>query len=184
MSEKKPQIHKTSKVAESRLFKIEKLQLEFANGEQREYERLVAGHGAVLIVPMINDDEIFMIREYSAGIHSYELTLPKGKMEPDESIENAANREIMEEIGYGANKLTHLTSLTLAPGYIDHYTHIVLAENLYPQKQVGDEPEPLDVVKWKLNDIHELILRDDCTEARTLAALFIMQNHLNKRMNP
>ena len=55
-------------------------------------------------------------------------------------------RELKEEIGYGANKLTFLKTITLAPGYQSSETHIVLAEDLYEDKAEGDEPEPLEIV--------------------------------------
>lgn len=178
----KPKILKQNLIAESRLFRIEQMDLEFSNGERRKYERLVSsGHGAVLIVPLLDDDTVLMIREYSAGVHRYELTMPKGRLEPGETIEDAANREIMEEIGHGARKLHNLTSLTLAPGYLGHHTHIVLAEDLYEKSLPGDEPETLEVVPWRLSKLDELLHRADCTEARTLAALFIVREHLRIR---
>ena len=72
---------------------------------------------------------------------TYEVGLPKGRLEEGESILEAAQREMKEEIGYGARELTELTELSLAPGYMTHITHIVLARDLYPEKLEGDEPE-------------------------------------------
>ena len=90
----------------------------------------------------------------------------------------AANREIMEEVGYGANHLHHLTSFSLAPGYLGHYTHVVLARDLYPKKLEGDEPEEIEVVPWQLERLGELLVMDDFTEARSIAALFMTREHL------
>ena len=94
------------------------------------------------------------------------------------SPEYAANRELMEEAGYGARQLTVLRSLTLAPTYMSHQTHLVLARDLYPQRLPGDEPEQLDVVPWKLDALGELILREDFSEGRSIAALFIAREWL------
>jgi ADP-ribose diphosphatase len=175
----KPTILNRQTLAKTRLFKIEQLDLRFTNGVETRYERLVGSpQGAVLIVPMLDDDTVLMIREYAAGIENYELTLPKGRIEADEDLLDAANREIMEEIGYGAAQLHHLTSLSLAPGYVGHFTHVVLARDLYPQKTEGDEPEPLEVIPWRLSDLPRLLLREDCTEARSIAALFLVREYL------
>ena len=85
-----------------------------------------------------------------------------------------------EEIGYGANRLEKLTELSLAPGYMTHITHIVLARDLYPEKLEGDEPEDLEVVPWPISNLMSLTARDDCTEGRTIAALYIARDFLNK----
>lgn len=177
---KQPTIHRVKTLAESRLFSIEALELEFSNGQAVEYERLRSrGAGAVLVVPMLDEHTVLMIHEWAAGTERYELGLPKGRMEPGEAILDAANRELKEEIGYGAQRLTHLTTLTLAPGYMGHSTHIVLAQQLYEERLPGDEPEPIEVTPWQLNDIPGLLARDDFSEARSLAALFLTQQHLS-----
>jgi ADP-ribose diphosphatase len=162
-------------------YQLERLDLEFSNGERRRYERLkTRSHGAVIIAAIPEPGHVFLIREYAAGVHRYELGLPKGRMDAGETILDAANRELKEEVGYGARKLTHLRSITLAPTYMNHEIHLVLAEELYPEKLIGDEPEPLEVLKWKLADLDQIMLRDDCSEGRSLAALFIVREFLQK----
>lgn len=176
----KPKILNSETLAQSRLFQIESLHLAFSNGVEAHYERLVSTnpYGAVLVVPMLDDDTVLLIREYAAGVHRYELTLPKGKVDAGETILEAANRELMEEVGHAATELEALTQLTLAPGYLNHSTHIVLARGLYPQQGEGDEPEPLEVVPWSLSQLDRLLACEDCTEARTIAALFMVRERL------
>lgn len=177
---KKPEILATATVARTRLFHVESVDLRFANGVEVQYERLRSNSaGAVLIVPMLDDDTVLLIREYSAGVDRYELGLPKGRVEPDENLLWAANRELMEEVGYAARSLEHLTALTLSPSYMNHQTQIVLARQLFPQRAQGDEPEEIEVVPWKLSQLGELLQRDDCTEARSIAALFMVRELLS-----
>ena len=89
-------------------------------------------------------------------------------------------RELKEEIGFGAHDLLELTSLSLAPGYMTHVTHVVLARDLYPEKLQGDEPEELEVIPWPMNDLHTLVQRPDCTEGRSIAALYIARDYLQQ----
>ncbi|MGF1545852.1 MAG: ADP compounds hydrolase NudE [Thiotrichales bacterium] len=179
---KHPQIERRELIARTRLFHIEQLDIVFGNGRQVSYERLVTGGlGAVLAVPMLDANTALLIREYSAGTDRYELALPKGRMEPGETPEQAANREMTEEIGYAARRLTPLTRLSLAPAYMAHAIHLVLAEDLYPERAQGDEPEPLEVVPWPLDQLLELSLREDCSEARSIAALYMVRDYLNQR---
>ena len=166
---KLPIIHQTQVVANSHLFQVEELHLEFSNGEQRVYERLVSkGDGAVLIVPMVDNETVLLIREYAAGTERYELGL--------------ANREIMEEVGHGARHIQLLKRVSLAPSYMGHHTNLLLARDLYPATAPGDEPEPLEVVPWKLSRLDELVAGNECTEGRSLLALYMVRD-LFMRLN-
>jgi ADP-ribose diphosphatase len=182
VSQKKPVIHKVTSVAHSRLFEIEAVDLEFSNGTCVQYERMRGSmNGAVLIVPMLDDATMLLIREYVVGAERYELAFPKGRIESEEPVLDAANREIMEEIGYAATTLTPIYAMSLAPGFLCSTTHIVLAEGLYAQRCEGDEPEELEVVPWRLADIQSLLAQKDFTEARSIAALYMVKEYLQNR---
>ena len=159
---------------------MEQVDLRFSNGVEVSYERLKGSSGAVLVAPMLDDDTVLLVREYAVGVHRYELGLPKGRIEAGEDLLAAANRELMEEVGYGARALSHVTTLTLAPGYLGHHTHVVLARQLYEQRMPGDEPEALEVVPWRLSRLNELLVREDCTEARSIATLFMVRDVLTE----
>lgn len=176
-----PKIH-SSQILEFGRFKVEKLDLEFSNGARRIYERMPArGHGAVIVAPMADPDTLLLIREYACGVHRYELGLVKGRIDAGETIEQAAERELKEEAGFGARRLTVLRALTLAPTYMSHQTWLVLAEDLYPEKLEGDEPEELEVIPWKLDELHRLMLDEHCSEGRSLAAMFITREYVRQR---
>ncbi|MDH5300519.1 MAG: ADP compounds hydrolase NudE [Gammaproteobacteria bacterium] len=177
-----PKILREQTIARSRLFHIQTLDLQFSNGVEVQFERLCSNSkGAVLVVPMLDDNTVLLIREYAAGVQRYELALPKGRLEQGESILEAANREIMEEVGYGARQLLHIKSFSIAPSYLNHETHIVLATDLFPQRMDGDEPEDIDVVPWSLENLHELLQHPECTEARSIAALFMARDLMRPR---
>ncbi len=177
---KKPIVLKQQQIAKTRIFCVEEMHLQFSNGQERVYERLKAGgSGAVMIVPVNECNEVLMIREYAAGVEDYELALPKGLIEKGEATLDAANRELKEEVGMGAKQLIELKQVTLAPGYLSHKMSIVLARELYPEKLEGDEPEPIEVIPFPLQQLDELIQRHDFTEARSIAALYLAREYLN-----
>ena len=180
MSRPLPIIHRVTE-HDAGPYRMERLDLEFSNGERRLYERLHGrGHGAVAVVPMLDADTVLLVREYAAGVHRYELGLVKGRIDAGETPEQAANRELMEEAGYGARDVRVLRKLTLAPTYMSHQTHVVLARDLYPQRLPGDEPEALELVPWKLADLGQLILREEFSEGRSIAALFLVREWLQQ----
>lgn len=176
-----PHVHETKVVAQSRLFKIEQVELTFSNGEHRFYERMKgSGVGAVMIVPMVSEQEFILVSEYAAGLHSYELGFPKGLIDPGETPEEAANRELKEEIGFGAKRLVKLKTLSTAPSYFNSQMHIFIAFDLYPESLIGDEPEPLVLSHWQLQDCDRLFDREDFSEARSVTALFLARQFLTK----
>ncbi len=174
-----PKITARQLVTKSRFFNIEQIALTFSNGEEREYERMAgSGRGAVMVVPMIDKNTMLLVSEYCAGTHSYELGFPKGLIDSGESPEEAANRELKEEVGYGAKVLIPIREVILAPAFFNAKMTIFLAQNLYEEKLVGDEPEPLDLEKWLLEDYQDLLSEPTFNEARSIAALMLVKDYL------
>ncbi|MEZ8929069.1 MULTISPECIES: ADP compounds hydrolase NudE [unclassified Vibrio] len=170
----KPEILAQQTVAQSKLFSIESLDLRFSNGVERTYERMKpSGRNAVMMVPITEQGDILLVREYAAGTERYELGFPKGLIDPGEQPNQAAVRELKEEIGFGANKLTPLKEVILAPSYFSSKMTLFIAEELYPEKLEGDEPEPLDIVRWPLAQAEELLTHLDFCEARSITALLL-----------
>jgi len=174
----KPKILGRRVAAETRIFRIEALDLEFANGARRTFERLLAGSDSVLVFALSDPHTVLLVREYAAGLERYELGLPKGVVDPGEGPLAAANRELREEVGMGARELRLIRSLTLVPGYIQHTSHLVLARGLYPDPALGDEPEPVEVVPWPLDAVDALLAREDFSEARSIAGVLLAQRWL------
>jgi ADP-ribose diphosphatase len=182
---KTPIIHATRRADASLFLHIEKVDLEFSNGERRTFERLhSSGVGAVIIVPMQDEDTVLLVREYAVGVERYELGLPKGRLDHGETIEQGADRELKEEIGFGARELRVVANLSVSPAYMSSTAHVVVARQLYSERLVGDEPEPLEVVPWKLSQLHVLLASPDVTDGRSIAALFIAREYLAGRFRP
>lgn len=170
----KPQILRQELIAESRLFKVESLHLRFSNGVERVYERMRGGNrGAVMVVPLLDDDTLLLVREYAAGTHAYELGFPKGVIDAGESAMEAGNRELMEETGWGARQLVPLRDISLAPGFMSSRMSLLLARDLYPEQREGDEPEPLELVTWPLAEAEALLDDPAFHDTRSISALLL-----------
>ena len=132
----------------------------------------------MLIVPMIDKESMLLVREYCAGTHSYQLGFPKGLIDPGEQPAQAANRELQEEIFYGAKELTFVSELMMAPAFFNAKMTVFLATELYSASLEGDEPEPLEVVSWPISEYKNLLQQPDFTEARSIAALMLVVDQL------
>lgn len=178
---KKPQILTTTILAESKLFTIEGLELRFSNGVERHYERIRGhGKGSVMIIPLLDKDTMLLIREYAVGTEGYVLGFAKGAIAQHEELFATANRELMEEVGYRAEHLTAIGRVSASPGYMVSMMEIILAEGLTAETLPGDEPEPIEVMPWSLNNINELLEHPEFHEARSIAALLLLERKLNR----
>jgi len=179
---KKPEILESKMVAKSRLFKIEAMHLRFSNGEERHFERIHGWpYGSVMIVPMLDKQTLLLIREYAAGVGEYVLGFPKGAIDPTEDLYATTNRELKEEVGYGANEIIPIAKFSASPGYYTSVMQIVIARGLYEEKLEGDEPEPLEVVPWSLDNMDALLEHPEFYEARSVAALLLVAKNYNDK---
>ncbi len=178
----KPIILKRHSVAKTRLFQVEQLDLRFSNGVERSYERLAsAGYGAVAIVPVTTEGCVILVQEYGAGINGYQWGVPKGAVDPGETMIDAANRELMEEAGFGARSLHPLKNIHLSPSYMERSIDVVYAEDLYQASLPGDEPEPMATMEWPLDKLSDLLDRDDVSDGISISALFLVRDFLEAR---
>lgn len=174
----KPIIHSVKTIAQTRLFHVESVELEFSNGACRQYERInndVAG--AVTVIP-VTEESVILIREYAVGSDEYELGFVKGLIDPGESPIEAGNRELKEEIGFGSNKITLIRKTRVTPHYTTAVGYMLLAEGLYTESHEGDEPEELEQLHWPLSDIDSLLEHKEINDVRTLHALYWLRDHL------
>ncbi len=175
----KPEILAARWVSHTKLFHVQEQKLRFGNGVERTYERLNPGfHGAVMIVAVDDSGRLVLVTEYGAGVGDYYLSFPKGAVHTEESILDAANRELMEETGHGARWLELLCELTLSPSYMGNRMAIVLARDLFPKRLPGDEPEPLIVSTHSFDELIELQQNGTLHEAYAVAALFLARERL------
>lgn len=178
MSKQLPTIKSVSVIAKTQIFEIQRVDLRFSNGEERIYERLTPQRrSSVMIIP-IYQDQMILVKEYAVGSERYELTFPKGIVDFGEEPKASANRELQEEIGFGAHKIEPLRSLYSGPSHMFGLMHVFVAQDLYPSQLEGDEPEPLEIVYFPLNRIDELLADPNFAESRNLSALFLLREYL------
>ena len=182
----KPTILNIKTVAKSTIFEIQSVDLKFANGTYRTYERFRPGKYASVMVVAIDGDDMLLVREYAMGTERYELGFVKGRMDAGETLQQSANRELQEEIGLGATSWVHLRTINSSVGFMNSPMHILLAQNVYPSKLEGDEPEPLQVVRVPLANINELLHDPEFNETKNLTALYLLRDYLQRKacVNP
>lgn len=170
-----PEILNVRVAAQTAIFEVQAVDLKFSNGETRTYERLTPARKPSVMVLPIDNDEIIMIREYAVGSERYELGFVKGLIDAGETPIQAANRELQEEIGMAARQLDLLRAMYTSPSHMFGLMYVFVARDLYGSVLQGDEPEPLQIVRIPLSQIDDLIDNAEFGEARTLAAMMLLQ---------
>lgn len=179
---KYPELLKKTILSKTRIFTVQDSLVRFSNGREQHYETILGkSPGAVMIIAMPDPETFLLIREYAAAHGNYFVGFPKGAMDGEEDPLHAANRELMEEVGFGARSLTHLAKWSLSPAYFEATMDIVLAKELYQQQLEGDEPEPLEVISWKINNIDALLAHPEFHESRSVAAVLLLERMLLRK---
>jgi 8-oxo-dGTP pyrophosphatase MutT (NUDIX family) len=134
----------------------------------------------VMIVPLLKNGNIAFIREYQVTLDAEMISLPKGRVEKNENLLEIANKELQEEVGYKANSLVKIGTVSICPGYISGKTHIYLARNLVKSKLEGDEIWKISIFEYPLKNFEKLIDEGKLFEARMITALYELKRYLKK----
>ena len=143
-----------------------------ANGVEstREY---VKHQGAVVVIPLLENGMMIFERQFRYPLGQVVTEFPAGKIDPGESIETTAKRELLEETGYTAREWRHVGVMHPCVGYSDERLEIFFARGLVRQgDQNLDHGELLDLFEMTLQEASAAVRAGDITDAKTIAALF------------
>ena len=142
----------------------------------RDANREIVEHShAVCIVPIDNDGNVVLVRQYRKPAEDALLEVPAGGVEDGEISEEAVLRELQEEIGYTADHLEHLSSFWVAPGWATEYMHAYLATGLRESRLDGDEDENIEVVRLRFDEAVSMLKTGEINDGKTIAALLLAQ---------
>lgn len=119
---------------------------------------LIEHSSAVAILPVLDDGRLVLVKQYRNSIKQTLLEFPAGCVEANESIEQAAKRELQEETGYSAATLSHWSQSVMAPGFCDEVVHVFLATGLTQSQACLDEDERLEVCVLSVSELKEKML--------------------------
>ncbi len=128
--------------------------------------------GAVCVIPVTNQNEVIMERQYRYPLDRVILEIPAGKLDaPDEDRLSAIQRELREETGYTAEEWTQLGDFHPAPAYSDEYITMYMARGLRKGKQELDADEFLDLYCIPLKDLVQDVMDGKISDAKTQTAI-------------
>ena len=136
--------------------------------------REIAEHSpSVCVVAIDHDGNVLMVKQHRKPIEVELLEVVAGGVDGDEKAEDAALRELQEEIGFTAGKLRHLSSSWVAPGWCTELMHIYLATDLKPANLPPDYDENISVVPVPFQRVPDLIESGEIQDLKSIASLLL-----------
>ncbi|MDS9997192.1 ADP-ribose pyrophosphatase [Bacillus atrophaeus] len=150
--------------------------VELPNGKTSKRE-IVKHPGAVAVLAVTDSNKIILVNQYRKPLERTIVEIPAGKLEKGEEPEYTALRELEEETGYTAKKLTKITAFYTSPGFADEIVHLFLAEDLsvLEEKRELDEDEFVEVMEVTLEDALKLVETREVYDAKTAYAIQYLQ---------
>ena len=156
---------------EGRIIKLRRDTALLPNGKTA-YREVVEHNGGVCVVPITDDGKVIMVEQYRYPYGEVIAEIPAGKRDSlDEEPLNTGIRELKEEVGATAQKMTFLGKLYPTPGYCGEIIWMYAATGLTFGEQNPDEDEFLNVKAVTLDEAVEKILSGEITDAKTQAAV-------------
>lgn len=175
-------VKKSEILFRGKVFDLQVDEIEYDSGNKGIREVAVHPGGAV-VVPLKDDGKIVMVHQFRYPFQKFLLEMPAGKLDKNENPRVCAIRELEEETGYKAKKLTKLGSICTTPGFCSEVLHIFLAEGLTPGNHNREEGEHgMEVCEFTLDEINKKILSGDIVDSKSICGvqLFKLQSQLNK----
>lgn len=145
-------------------------QVELPDGRKSIYGVVTCGN-CVGVLPFIDPKTVLLIKQYRYVAKRVTWEMPTGGVHPGESIEEAAQRELGEEVGYRAGRLTWVSSYHTSKSVMDETAHLFLGEDLAEVKLNSDETEFIQAQPFPFEKVVRMVLTGEILDSMTVIAV-------------
>ena len=170
-------------IPHTRFMRVKRDQVLLPSGREGEREYIMHP-GAVLVIPMLDDDRLVLERQFRYPLRRVFIELPAGKIDPNEDHLVTGQRELQEETGYTASEWIYLAAQHPCIGYSDEIIHIYLARGLTAGQHQRDADEALQIFEAHYLDCLHMVQRGEITDGKTIIALFWLEKYLQGLWTP
>jgi ADP-ribose pyrophosphatase len=169
----------THVIYQGRVFTVQLETVPLARGGQMRAE-IVRHPGSVVIIPVTDEGEIILVRQYRPAIGRWAWELPAGSLKPGEDVARAATRECHEEIGRIPSRLEPLGSFYPTPGYCDEAMNFFKATGLRAagpgdEQATPDDDEDIEARAFSLETLRAMIGSGEVIDLKTVAGLWLLR---------
>ncbi|MCH7612294.1 MAG: NUDIX hydrolase [Candidatus Marinimicrobia bacterium] len=160
----------TTQVYKGSFLDVRRDQVSLPNGKTSVRE-WINHPGAACIIPVLPNGKIALIKQYRYPVQAEMIELPAGKLDVGETPEECARRELEEEIGYSAGKLTFVCNIHPAIGFASEKMWIYIAEDLTKTTDNTDYDEFLELIPMELDEAVQMVWNGKITDVKTIIGL-------------
>jgi ADP-ribose pyrophosphatase len=175
-----PKTIKIERLFHGRIIDLIIEEIEESSGNIRKRE-VISHPGGGVVVPLLDNGDVILVRQYRYPLKKFVLELPAGKLEPNEDPLEGAKRELLEETGYTAEKYEKLTAMFTTPGFCNEVLHIYLATGLKKSEygqQLDEGEQTLSVEYLPLITTIEMIERSEIVDSKTIIGILLAERRL------
>lgn len=143
-------------------------------------KEIVEHPGAVVILPLLDNNKVVAIKQFRVAINDWIYELPAGTLDKKETPEECASRELEEETGYKAREIKEMFRMYSAPGYSSEIIYSFLAMNLEKGEQKLESSEVIYPIIVEFNELLSSILKEKVIDAKTISTLLFYKNFVGK----
>lgn len=166
------EVHDITRLYNGKIFDVVLEKVTLPNGVVKNRE-IVRHPGAAAMVPLLDDGNVVLIKQYRHAVGRFLWEIPAGTLEPNEDPIACAQRELAEETGYTAAALDKLTEILPAPGYTDEHIHIFLSTGLTQAEQDLQDDEVLKAEAIAFDTALDMITGGEIQDAKTIVGLLL-----------
>lgn len=183
MSDVKP--IKQNKIFQGKI--VELVVQEYNEPSGRTHTKEIIKHpGGSVVVPVLDNNNIVLVKQYRYPLDKFILEFPAGKLEPNEDPLECAARELTEETGYTAGKIEKLTAIYTTPGFCNELLHLYIATSLEKSvtgQQLERDEHSLSVVELPLSEALDMIDRGEIMDSKTIVGILLAERKIKGIIN-
>ena len=159
------------------VFTVTRDEIELPDGKTG-FRDLVHSTGGVVILPLDEEGDVTLVRQFRYAHGRVLLEAVAGKLEPGEEPFHAAQRELREETGFTAKRWDFLGAIETSPGFLTEKLYLYLARDLAKGEMALDEGEFLEPLTLPLEEAAAMAADGRLSDAKTLAVLLRARCHV------
>ncbi len=164
------------------IIKVEKVTVTLPNGKLATRD-IVRHPGASAVIPLNEDGELYMVRQFRKPLNAVSLEIPAGKLDAGEDPAVCAARELKEETGLTSHQITHMASVHSTPGFSDEILHIYAAVGLNEGESCADEDEFISAEKYPVAELIDKVFSGEITDAKSIIGIFLADKIISGKTN-
>ena len=133
------------------------------------------------VVPFVDEDHVLLVRQYRHAAGDWLLEVPAGKLDPGESPETCARREVEEETGFRPERLIPMGWVFTTPGFTDEKIWLFAATDLEAARQELEHDEVLTIERLPLERAVALAANGEIRDGKSVCALLRVSHFIDGR---